>query len=123
MNAIDAHKDELERLFVNLSRDAAVSEIGFVALLDAYIARLDTKLLRRQRQRRYGTGANKWRISMEPTLTQNCALYYVQHTTPKRRPALFRKFRNAARKPAPSVPWSMTRDELSKRVLYRDNGR
>jgi hypothetical protein len=123
MNAIDAHKDELERLFVNLSRDAAVSEIGFVALLDAYIARLDTKLLRNQRQRRYGTGANKWRINMEPTLIQNCALYYAQHTTPKRRPALFRKFRNAGRKQAPSVPWSMTRDELSKRVLYRDNGR
>ena len=123
MNAIDVHKDELERLFVNLSRDAAVSEIDFVALLDAYIARLDTKSRRHQRQRRYGTGANKRRINMEQTLTQNCALYYAQHTTPKRRPALFRKFRNAVRKRATSVRWSMTRDELSKRVPYRDNGR
>ena len=122
MDAISAHKDELERLLMNLSLDAAVSGIGSVALLDAYIARLDTQLHRHQRQRRYGAGANKRRINMEPTLTQNCALYYAQHTTPKRRPAFFRKFRNAGRKQAPSVPWSMTRDELSKRVLYRDNG-
>jgi hypothetical protein len=123
VNAIATHKDELARLLVNLSRDAAVSEIGFVALLDAYIARLDTKSRRHQRQRRYGTGGNKRRINMEPTLTQNCALYYAQHTTPKRRSALFRKFRNAVRKQATSVRWSMTRDELSKRILYRDNGR
>ena len=42
MNAIAAHKDELERLLLDLSRDAAVSGIGFVVLLDAYITRLDT---------------------------------------------------------------------------------
>lgn len=41
MNAIAAHKDELEKLFKNLSGDIAVSEITFVALLDAYIMRLD----------------------------------------------------------------------------------
>ena len=123
MNAIDAHKDELERLLENLSLDAAVSGFGSVALLDAYIARLDTQLHGHQRQRRYGAGANKRRISMEPTLTQNCALYYAQHTTLERRPALFRNFRNAGRKRVPSVRWSMTRDELSKRALYRNNGR
>jgi hypothetical protein len=123
MNAIAAHKDELERLLVTLSRDAAVSGIGFVLLLDAYIARLDAKLLGHQRERRYGAGANKQRIDMEPTLTQNCALYYAQHTTPERRAALFRKFRVAAREEAPSVRWSITRAELSKRALCRDNGR
>jgi hypothetical protein len=122
MNAIAAHKDELERLLVTLSRDAAVSEIDFVVLLDAYITRLDAKLLGHQRERRYGAGA-KWRIDMEPTLTQNCALYYAQHTTPERRAALFRKFRVAARKEAPSVRWSITGEQLSKRALYRDNGR
>jgi hypothetical protein len=42
MNAIADHKDELERLLANLSRDAAVSGLGFVALLDAYITSLDT---------------------------------------------------------------------------------
>jgi hypothetical protein len=41
MNAIDAHKDELEELLVNLSHDAAVSGTGFVTLVDAYITRLD----------------------------------------------------------------------------------
>jgi hypothetical protein len=42
MNGIAAHKDELERLLVNLSGNTAVSRIGFVALLAAYITRLDT---------------------------------------------------------------------------------
>jgi hypothetical protein len=41
MNAIDAHKDELEKLLENLSGDAAVSGMGFVASIDAYITRLD----------------------------------------------------------------------------------
>jgi hypothetical protein len=42
MNAIAAHKDELEKLLVNLSGNTDVSGIGFVAFLDAYITRLDT---------------------------------------------------------------------------------
>src|SRR5216117_4567594 len=42
MNAIAAHKDELKKLLENLSGDAAVSGIGFVAFVDAYITRLDT---------------------------------------------------------------------------------
>jgi hypothetical protein len=42
MTAIAAHKDELEKLLENLSGDIAVSEITFVALVDAYITRLDT---------------------------------------------------------------------------------
>jgi hypothetical protein len=42
MNAIAAHKDELEKLLEDLSSDRVVSEITFVALLDAYITRLDT---------------------------------------------------------------------------------
>jgi len=42
MNAIDAHKDELEKLLENLSGNAAVSGIGFVAFVDAYVTCLDT---------------------------------------------------------------------------------
>jgi hypothetical protein len=42
MNAIAAHKDELKKLLENLSDDTAVSGIGLVASLDAYITRLDT---------------------------------------------------------------------------------
>jgi hypothetical protein len=41
MNAIAAHKDELEKLLENLSGGLAVSGITFVALVDAYITRLD----------------------------------------------------------------------------------
>jgi hypothetical protein len=41
-NAISAHKDELEKLLVDLSSDRVVSRITFVALVDAYITRLDT---------------------------------------------------------------------------------
>jgi hypothetical protein len=41
MNAIAAHKDELKKLLEDLSGDTAVSGITFVALLDAYITRLD----------------------------------------------------------------------------------
>ena len=42
MSAIAAHKDELEKLLEDLSSDRVVSGITFVALVDAYIARLDT---------------------------------------------------------------------------------
>jgi hypothetical protein len=42
MNAISAHKDELEKLLEDLSGDIAVSGITFVALVNAYIARLES---------------------------------------------------------------------------------
>jgi hypothetical protein len=42
MNAIAAHKDELGKLLENLSNDIAVSGMTFVALVDAYITRVDT---------------------------------------------------------------------------------
>jgi hypothetical protein len=61
---------------------------------------------------------------MEPTLTQNCALYYAQHTTSKGRIALFRRFRAAARKRAPATHRQLMQDELFRRLpLHRDNGR
>jgi hypothetical protein len=61
---------------------------------------------------------------MEPTLTQNCALYYAQRTTSKRRAALFQRFRAAARKRTLDIHRQATHDELFRRLpLYRDNGR
>jgi hypothetical protein len=42
MNAIADHKNELEKLLVNLSCNTAVSGLDFVALLNAYISCLDT---------------------------------------------------------------------------------
>ena len=41
MNATAAHKDELEKLLEDLSHDRVVSAITFMALVDAYIMRLD----------------------------------------------------------------------------------
>jgi hypothetical protein len=45
MNSIAAHKDELRKLLEDLSSDRLVSGITFVALVDAYIARLDANCL------------------------------------------------------------------------------
>ena len=42
MNATAAHKHELQKLLEDLSSDTLVSGITFVALVDAYIMRLDT---------------------------------------------------------------------------------
>ncbi len=61
---------------------------------------------------------------MEATLTQNCALYYMQHRTSTNRTALFKKFRAAARRQAPVVHLRLTHDERTRHLaLYRDNGR
>src|SRR5207302_10058265 len=125
MNAIAAHKDELKKLLENLSGDTVVSGIGFVAFLDAYITRLDTNCFRHQRPRQSAASANKRRINMGPALTQNCALYYAQqHKTSKRRAALFKKFRAAARKQRPDVRRQLTSGELFiVQRLHQDNGR
>jgi hypothetical protein len=100
MNAISAHKHELERLISDLSGGIAFSETNFVALVDAYITRLDTNCSDISARVNPSPGRINGELNMEPTLTQNCALYYAQHRTPKRRAALFREFRAAARKQA-----------------------
>ena len=124
MNAIAAHKDELKKLLENLSGDTAVSGITFVASLDAYIARLDTNCSDTKAARQSAASANKRRINMEPTLTQNCALYYAQHKTSKRRATLFKKFRAAARKQGPDVRQQLTFGDLFVVPrLHQDNGR
>ena len=124
MNPIAAHKDELKKLLENLSGDTAVSGIGFVASLDAYITRLDTNCSDISARVQSAASANKRRINMEPTLTQNCALYYAQHKTSKRRAALFKKFRAAARKQGPDVRQQLTFGDLFiVPRLHKDNGR
>lgn len=124
MNPVAAHKDELKKLLENLSSDTAVSGIGFVASLDAYITRLDTNYSRHQRPRQSAARANKRRINMEPTLTQNCALYYARHKTSKGRAALFKKFRAAVGKRGPDVRRQLTSGDLFiGQRLHRDNGR
>jgi hypothetical protein len=59
---------------------------------------------------------------MEPTLTQNCALYYAQHKTSKGRAALFKKLRAAARK-RPDVRRQLTSGDLFIAArLRQENG-
>ena len=124
MNAIAAHKDELKKLLENLSGNAAISGIGFVAFVDAYITCLDTNCSDISRPRQSAASANKRRINMGPTLTQNCALYYAQHTTSERRAALFQRFRAAARKQAPDSYRQLTYGTRFRRLpFHRDNGR
>jgi hypothetical protein len=53
---------------------------------------------------------------MEPTLTQNCALYYAQHKTSKRRATFFQRFRAVARKQGPDTHRLLTLDERSQGV-------
>jgi hypothetical protein len=61
---------------------------------------------------------------MEPTLTQNCALYYAQHKTSKSRAALFQKFRAAASKQGADVRQQRTSGDLFiEQRLHQDNGR
>ena|SRR5437588_12805841 len=74
MNAIAAHKDELEQLLEDLSSDRVVSGITFVALVDAYITRLDTNCPDVSARVNPSAAQIDGGLTMEPTLTQNCAL-------------------------------------------------
>src|SRR5262245_15833306 len=124
MNAFAAHKDELERLLENLSRDTLVSGITFVALVDAYIIRLDTNCPDISARVNPPPAQIDGELKDGTTLTQNCALYYAQHTPSNRRAALFQRFRAAARKQAPDVRLRLPRDERFRLLpLFRDNGR
>ena len=123
MNSIAAHRHELERLLIDLSGDIAFSEINFVALVDAYITRLDTNSSDVSARVSPPPARINGELDMEPTLTQNCALYYVQHRTPKRRAALFREFRAAARKRVllSHSPYATNFSGVYRH--HRDNGR
>src|SRR5207302_9201484 len=112
MNGIAAHKDELERLLENLSGDTGVLGITFVALLDAYITRLDTNCSDISARVSPPPPQINGELNMEPKLTQNCALYYAKHRNSKRRAALFRKFRAAYRKQGPDVRRRLTSGDL-----------
>jgi hypothetical protein len=124
MNAFAAHKSELEKLLENLSGDIAASGLTFVALVDEYITRLDANCPDINARVNSRPALITRRINMEPTLTQNCALYYAQHKASKRRVSFFQRFRAAARRQAPDTHRLLPRDDRStRRALYRDNGR
>jgi hypothetical protein len=61
---------------------------------------------------------------MEPTITQNSALYFAHHIASERRAELFRQVCTAARKRRPDVPRQLTFDNsFIGRRLHHDNGR
>jgi hypothetical protein len=124
MNAIAAHKDELEKLLENLSGDIPLSGITFVGLLDAYITRLDANCSDIRARVNPPPAQINGELHMEPTLTQNCALYFAQHKTSKPRIAPFQRFRVAVSRRALASRRQLTNDELFRRLpLHRDNGR
>jgi hypothetical protein len=125
MNTIAAHKDDLRKLLEDLSSDRLVSGITFVALVNAYIARLDANSLD------IDTGVSMRRPRkqiedqhIEPASTQSRMRYYPQDMNSQQRAALFHGFRAAARKQAPDVRRRLPREERFSRLpLFRDNGR
>ena len=123
MNAIAAHKHELERLLEDLSGDLAFSEIKFLALVDAYITRLDTNCSDINARVDPWPSRINGELNMEPTLTQNCALYYAQHKTTERGATFSRRFRAAARKRAilSHSPYATSFSGVYRQ--HRDNGR
>jgi hypothetical protein len=124
MNAIAAHRHELERLLKDLSGDIAFSEINFVALVNAYITRLDTNFSDISAHVNPSPERIKGELNIDPTLTQNCGLYYAQHKSSKRRASFFQRFRAAARREAPDTYQQLTHGTRLRRLpFHRDNGR
>jgi hypothetical protein len=124
MNAIAAHRHELERLLKDLSGDIAFSEINFVTLLDAYITRLDTNFSDISARVNPSPARIKGELNMDRTLTQNIPLYYAQHESSKPRASFFQRFRAAARKQAPETYHQLTLGTRFRRLpFHRDNGR
>jgi hypothetical protein len=111
-------------LLKDLSGDIAFSEINFVALVDAYITRLDANCSDLSARVKPSPARINGELNVEPTLTQNCALYYAQHKSSKRRASFFQRFRAAARKQAPETYQQLTHGTRFRRLpFHRDNGR
>jgi hypothetical protein len=123
MNGIAAHKDQLEKLFEDLSSDRVVSGIAFVALVDAYITRLDTNcpdisarvnppLAQIHGELTFGTNIDsKLRALLRAT----------QNFKPAR--GAFPKISRWARRQAVDTHLQLTRDERFKHLpLFLDNG-
>jgi hypothetical protein len=121
MNAIAAHKDELEKL----PDDFAERKSGLRDSVPGCLHSASRQELPRHQGPLHSAAiANQRRINVQPTLTRNCALYYAQHKASKGRATLFRKFRAAARKAAPDVRRQLIFGELLVvPSLHQDNGR
>jgi hypothetical protein len=61
---------------------------------------------------------------MEPTITQNSALYLVDRKVSRRRATLFQRLRTAASRQGPDAQRHLTSSDLFiTRRLHQDNGR
>ena len=115
-NAISAHKDELEKLIEDLSADIAVSGITFVAVVDAYIARLDANSSGIRASVNPPPAQIDGGLAYGTNIDPKLRAYYAQHTNSERRAALFQRFRAAARKQAVDTHRRLTRDERFRRL-------
>jgi hypothetical protein len=120
MNVIVAHKDELQKLLEDLSSDRLVSGITFVALVNAYIARLDANCLD------IAAGVSMRRPCkqmddqyLEPTSTQSRSRY--NFITARR--ALPQISRCGPQASAGCSPATVARRTFTRLPLLRDNGR
>ena len=107
-NAISAHKDELEKLLEDLSGDIAVSGITFVAVVDAYIARLDANSSGIRASVNPPPAQIDGGLTYGTNIDPKLRAYYAQHTNSERRAA--------ARKQAVDTHRRLTRDERFRRL-------
>ena len=125
MNAIAAHKNELKKLLENLSGDIAVSGITFVAVVDAYIARLDAN------SSGISASVNPPPAQIDGELTYGTnidsklrALLHATQNFKTARRAFPKISRCGPRKQAPDVHLRLPHGERSRRLaLSQDNGR
>jgi hypothetical protein len=97
--------------------------MSFAVLVDTYLTRLDTNCSDISARVSASPTRINGELNMEPTLTQNCALYYAQHKTTEHGATFSRRFRAAARK---RVLLSHSVHATSFSGVYRqqrDNGR
>ncbi|SRR6266487_899754 len=122
MNAIAAHKDELEKLLENLSGDVAVSGITFVALLDAYITRLDASCSDIS-ARVIPPSASKRRITYGTDIDSELRALLRATQNFKTAHRAFPKISVAASRRGLATRRQLANDELFRRLpLNRDNG-
>ena len=125
MNAVTVHKHELQRLLAHLSRDRLVLRVTFVALLDAYVARLEVKCL----DLRARVSIPRQRKEMHDRHLQSTSMrgrlrYNAQDVTSEKRAVHSGRFSAMGRNQVADVRRRLWRhDGLNGRRLFRDNGR
>ena len=103
MNAIAAHKDELEKLLEDLSSERVVSGITLMALVDAYITRLDTNCPDISARVNPPPAQTDGGLTYGTNIDSKLRALLCATQTSTRRASLFQRFRGAARRQAPAA--------------------